>query len=422
MSNLFAFIRPDVSIQVKEEHPRFSQSVESIAQEYNATSISLPLNDIKHALWISDLSIAALKHWNDIKMDLVVITDRRPRSLARLLESANNATYLGDKVELVVNMEQTADHKTHNLVNRFQFNHGLKKLRHRIRKGGLMPAIVESWYPSDNDNYGVLLEDDIELSPLFYVWSKYNILKYRYEENNDSDAYKYVYGVSLYSPRNLELLPEGRRPFNPEPVLEEGGYSKRAPYATQIPCSWGAVYFPEHWREFHAYLTERINKEERFGKGFYNITVPESRSERWKKSWKKYFIELVYLRAYVMVYPNFEHFQSFSTNHLEYGTHVKESKQGRAQSKLEQFLVPLMQNDNILAQLPDARLPRFDELPKMDLWGRLRTLDALDQVGAQWHQEVSTCQREQIGAFDPSDLLCPFETNVLKSKNKRSQY
>jgi hypothetical protein len=196
-------------------------------------------------------------------------------------------------------------------------------------------------------------------------------------------------------------------------VLEQGGYTKRAPYATQIPCSWGAVYFPEHWREFHIYLTERIAKEE--WKGYYNITVPNSRSERWKKSWKKYFIELVYLRAYVMVYPNFEQFESFSTNHLEYGTHVKTN--GRTQSKLDQFSVPLMQRNTILDQLPNRHLPTFDQLPIMDLWGSIKTLQELNRIGAYWHQHVSTCQRT-TGTFDPSDLFCPFAENVEKVKEK----
>ncbi|KAI8639795.1 hypothetical protein BD408DRAFT_349200 [Parasitella parasitica] len=416
IANLIRFIQPDVLIHVKASNTFTYHSVKSLAELHNIASIGLPARDVQHALWIADLSVKALTHWNDVKIDLAVITDRRPRSLSRLLDSINNAHYFGDEnVELAIHMEQSADRETRTLAQGFSFKHGDKKVRHRVRKGGLLPAIVESWYPSNDDNYGVLLEDDIELSPFFYSWSKYNILKYRYESES---AYSHIYGVSLYSPRNLELKSEGRRPFSPEPVLEQGGYSKRAPYATQIPCSWGAVYFPEHWREFHTYVTERVAKEERYTKGYYNITVPGSRSERWSKSWKKYFIELVYLRAYVMVYPNFENFESFSTNHLEYGTHVKLKNNGRAQSKVEQFLVPLMQQDTILTQLPDHHLPDFEHLPIMDLWGRIRTLSELDHVGSEWHTKVSNCKRNPSGVFDAKDILCPFPANVAKSKSK----
>ncbi|EPB91970.1 hypothetical protein HMPREF1544_01264 [Mucor circinelloides 1006PhL] len=416
IANLLRFIQPEILIHIKEPNTFIYRSIKSLAELHGITSIGLPAQDVHHALWMADLSVKALSHWNHVKIDLVVITDRRPVSLSRLLNSTNNAYYFGDEnVELAIHMEQSADRETRTLVQGFEFKHGDKKVRHRVRKGGLLPAIVESWYPSNNDNYGVLLEDDIELSPFFYSWSKYNILKYRYESEK---AHNHIYGVSLYSPRNLELRPEGRRPFNPEPVLEQGGYSKRAPYATQIPCSWGAVYFPEHWREFHTYITERVEKEEKYTKGYYNITVPGSRSERWSKSWKKYFIEMVYLRAYVMVYPNFANFESFSTNHLEYGTHVQQKNNGRAKSKVDQFLVPLMQQDTILTQLPDRHLPDFDHLPIMDLWGRIRTLSELDHVGSQWHTKVSHCVRNPIGTFDAKDILCPFPNNVAKSKKK----
>lgn len=342
----------------------------------------------------------------------MVVTDKRPKSLDRLLDSINHAHYVGDNaVELLINMDQTADSETLKLVQDFNFNQGEKKVRHRIRKGGLVPAIVESWYPSSDDHYGLILEDDIELSPFFYIWSKYNILKYRYQE----DANDRIFGVSLYSPRNLELLPEGRRPFDPAPVLSQAGYASRSPYGSQIPCSWGAVYFPQHWREFHQYLTEHLIKQETFNKGYYNITVPNSRSERWSKSWKKYFIELTYLRGYVMIYPNYEQFESFSTNHLEYGTHMDKNKKARTLARIQQFKVPLMQQDTVLSQLPEQRLPDFEKLPLMDLWGRVRTLEELDHTGAYWHSHVSTCKRE-IGTFSPKDILCPFEVNVEKSR------
>lgn len=411
---LLGFLQPQVIIQVKStKNSYYFHSIEAAIKSLDIMPIHLDAQQIEHALWISDLSIEALRHWNDIKIELVVITDRRSQSLARLLQSANEAHYLGDEhIEIVLHMEQSADVVTQDVVRSFKWKHGNKKIRHRIRKGGLMPAIVESWYPSDNNNYGVLLEDDIELSPLFYAWSKYNILKYRYSPSEE-DAYQHMYGVSLYSPRNLELLPEGRRPFNPEPVLENSGYSKRAPYASQVPCSWGAVYFPEHWREFHAYLTARLAKEE--WKGYHNITTPGSRSHKWQKSWKKYFIELVYLRAYVMMYPNFENFESFSTNHLEFGTHVKEN--GRTQSKVDQFLVPLMQRDTILNQLPNQQLPIFENLPLMDLWGNVRSMEEMDQIGLEWHKKISPCQRT-VGTFNPADLLCPFEKNAQKFANK----
>ncbi|KAI7899874.1 uncharacterized protein BX663DRAFT_563582 [Cokeromyces recurvatus] len=383
VGQLVKMIHPHIMIQVKPINDPSAMplyySLKLVAETYQITEIGLPENEIVHALWIPNLSLDALSNWNKIQIKLVMITDRRPHSLSRLLQSASKSIYLGDQVDLMINMEQSSDRVTRMLVNSFVWKYGKKTLRHRIRKGGLMPAIVESWYPSHNHEYAVLLEDDIEVSPLFYVWSKYAILKYRYSGNQE--AYRLMYGISLYAPRNLELIPAGRVSFNPNSVLLPAGFPNHIPYASQIPCSWGAVYFPEHWREFHAYLVRRL-EDLNLPKGHRTrlISVPGSRSDKWKKSWKKYFIELVYLRAYVMLYPNFQGFEAFSTNHVEFGTHVKSEKR---QSVIGTFM----------------------ELPVMDLWGKLQTLETLEDTAQAYHRHVSTCERT-YGTFDPQEFFC----------------
>jgi hypothetical protein len=66
------------------------------------------------------------------------------------------------------------------IAESWNWTHGSTFLHHRVIQGGLLPAIVESWYPKTNDTYGLLLEDDVELSPLFYAWAKMSLLRYRY--------------------------------------------------------------------------------------------------------------------------------------------------------------------------------------------------------------------------------------------------
>ncbi|KAI9308633.1 hypothetical protein BJ944DRAFT_155890 [Cunninghamella echinulata] len=406
-------IQPRLFFHLKDDVPLFN-SLDTMAKIHHLTTIQLHSKDVQHALWITKLPIEALQYWNRVNINLIAITDRRPHSLSRLFNSLNHATYFDDKVDITIHMEQTADRVTKLFVNSFNWKYGLKSVRHRIRKGGLMPAIIESWYPSDNHSYGVLLEDDIEVSPLFYAWIKYNILHYRYSVKNVKGS-QWIYGISLYSPRNLELLPDGRKEFDPNEVLLKS-FPPRTPYASQVPCSWGAVYFPEHWREFHQYLTSRL-LDLKSPSPRLKITVPKSRSSRWKKSWKKYFIEMVYLRAYVMIYPNFQDFESFSTNHLEFGTHIKHE---RAQMAINSFVVPLMQRDTIMDQLPHHQLPDFKELPFMDLWGNLKTHRELDQIGEEWHRHVSSCIR-QPGKYNPQDLLCPLYRGNSTINNNSNQ-
>lgn len=231
------------------------------------------------------------------QIDIAVITNNRPASLQRLTDSLKASHYFGDHVPLGISLEQTADPTTQRLVSQLGWRHGSTTVRHRIMLGGLMPAIVESWYPVNNDTYGVFLEDDVEVSPLFYAWLKFSLLQYRYTSKGRAMSER-MFGISLYQPKNVELRPEGRQPFDAHELFSGLSLPFNSPYLSQVPCSWGAAYFPETWREFHQYLGLRLSEQ---SIDIADTIVPDVRSNRWPRSWKKYFIEMVYLRGYLML-------------------------------------------------------------------------------------------------------------------------
>ncbi|KDQ19170.1 hypothetical protein BOTBODRAFT_103262, partial [Botryobasidium botryosum FD-172 SS1] len=306
--------------------------------------------------------------WHTPRIEISVITNDRPKSLQRLLSSLDNALYFGDRVSVTIHLEQTADSRTRALADSYRWEHGDVHLRHRVVLGGLLPAVVESWYPHTNNSYAIILEDDIELSPLFYAWAKCT------------------------------------------------------PYLSQTPCSWGAVYFPEHWREFHSYLNVRLSEATR---DISDIIVPDLRSNRWAKSWKRFFNELVFLRGYVMLYPNFDDFVSLSTNHFELGSHVQNDSRTAFEKKKRQFEVPLMALPSVdstarktkLLDVPHATLPVQEDLPILDLWGRLATQDIILQRGSKRYRQISYCNTNALPyPHDGTSLLCskPASTSSIK--------
>ncbi|KAF7308712.1 Succinate dehydrogenase [ubiquinone] iron-sulfur subunit, mitochondrial [Mycena chlorophos] len=330
------------------------------------TLIRIPREDLQFSHWMGTLSLREWLHWNVPRIDVSVITQDRPQSLQRLLASLSRGRFFGDTVNIRLNLEQSSDIETIRIVRDYMWKHGSVFTHRRVVQGGLIPAVVESWYPHSDDEYGLLLEDDVELSPLFYVWVKLAILHYRYGEQRDSS--RNLFGVSLYQQKNTELHPEGRKAFNARSLFAEHKIKNPAtPYLSQVPCSWGAVYFPEHWREFHNYLANRLSEAKmEIGQN----VVPDVRSNNWSRSWKKYMIELVYLRSYVMLYPNYGDFASFSTNHVEVGSHVKE----RPKEKQDAFRVPLIELDEVwrvLDELPGKSLPPYEALPVVNLTGFL---------------------------------------------------
>jgi len=218
-----------------------------------------------------------------------------------------------------------------------------------------------------------------------------------------------MFGISLYQQKVIETRQEGRAFFNPRTVFAANDITEyTTPYLSQIPCSWGAIYFPEHWREFHSYLNIRLS-EALFG--IDAVVVPNARSNRWSRSWKKYFIELAYLRGYVMVYPNYDNFVSLSTNHLEIGSHVKEAPLESYAQKREKFRVPLMDLDGTtrLMDLPHGTLPSFNDLPVLDLFGQLSSLEALILLGQRRRSEMfPACELSPENRLRPDfrGLIC----------------
>jgi hypothetical protein len=236
---------------------------------------------------------------------------------------------------------------------------------------------------------------------------------------NSSPSASQLFGISLYQQKVIELRPTGRQPFNARTLLRSSSLAEpTTPYLSQIPCSWGALYFPSHWREFHDYLSLRLSQRDL---PISHTIVPGVRSNKWSKSWKKYFIELVYLRGYVMLYPNYDDFVSLSTNHLEVGSHVREEPGEVYERKKRLFSLPLMRLAGALASsvgeaahgprlldLPGGVLPDWERLPVLDLVGEMSSMDVIQKRGDERRSELDACATTSVASLPLSveDLFC----------------
>lgn len=94
----------------------------------------------------------------------------------------------------------------------------------------------ESWYPANDQQYGVLLEDDIEVSPLFYRWI-WKCLD-GYMKNPDPR----MVGISLYTPRVTETIPDQKRKrFNTTELMTDLIHDPTSPYLIQTPCRYACM-------------------------------------------------------------------------------------------------------------------------------------------------------------------------------------
>ncbi|XP_072985888.1 uncharacterized protein [Typha latifolia] len=139
-------------------------------------------------------------------------------SLHRCLRSLAAADYAADRVALhvfldhfvppadPVNGSAVLDRKLEEsrrileLVDGFRWTHGEKLVHYRTANAGLQAQWLEAWWPSSDDEFAFVVEDDLELSPLYYKFLKGLVLKYYYDRSNYSPS---IFGASLQRPRWL---------------------------------------------------------------------------------------------------------------------------------------------------------------------------------------------------------------------------
>lgn len=61
--------------------------------------VLLPAEDAAHSLWVTRLAPVALASWARPRFSVSVITNDRPRSLRRLLDSLHRSRLFGDEVK-----------------------------------------------------------------------------------------------------------------------------------------------------------------------------------------------------------------------------------------------------------------------------------------------------------------------------------
>ena len=83
-------------------------------------------------------------------------------------------------------------------VDGFSWKFGEKMVHYRTGNVGLQTQWLEAWWPSSDDEFAFVVEDDLEVSPLYYKFLRGLIENYYY---NASNFNPWIYGASLQRPR-----------------------------------------------------------------------------------------------------------------------------------------------------------------------------------------------------------------------------
>lgn len=224
---------------------------------------------------------------------------------------------------------------------------------------------MDSWEPRSDQQFAFFFEDDIEVSRDYFTYSLLCIRKYVYPDGKraTNQLAEHLVGVSLNTPRYNEII---LPPQNWVPTDAIGHEANQ--FLFQLPCSWGALYFPWAWREFREFYAWR--KSITLPKHYQ--VVPRSATNLWERSWKRYLVELMFIRGQVMVYPALERQLSFSTHHREPGEHTSGTAQENLVDELgthylEYFTVPLA-NDREVTMRLFAHMAPLKDLPLVSFY------------------------------------------------------
>jgi hypothetical protein len=341
-------------------------------------------------------------------LKLFVFTVDRLEPLQRLLNSLLLARY--DLVERITAIDLTilvdvakndddnetaATHATIvDYVRTINWPHGRFSIRVAQINMGLKRSIMEAWLPTTADEFAVFLEDDIEVSPYFAYWIERTVKRYYYGQDRQLFTDEMM-GISLYAPRwsqvrNAAWSPEG-----------EDTAKRHEPYILQLPCSWGAVYFPRPWMQF--LLWYRRNN------GFDPLVPNLVGINRWphERSWKKYLVRYMVETGSFMLYPHLPKGLSLSTNHMEMGSN--DLRRGLS-ALFEQYAVPLLQGVFSVQQLEQMLpVPALESLRTFDIYeqsvGLVRSARRLDTVKPTvifpdiFHLPIPTGSMKQFSKF-----------------------
>ncbi|CAN8256540.1 unnamed protein product [Cochlearia groenlandica] len=195
-------------------------------------------------------------------------------------------------------------------VDRFEWRFGEKIVHYRTDNAGLQRQWLESWWPSSDHEFAFVVEDDLEVSPLYYRFLERVIRSYYYDASNFNP---FIYGASLQRPRFVPGKHGNKIHVDPKTNV----------FLYQLVGTWGQLLFPKPWKEFRLWYDEhKSNGKKPFLDGMVTNVWYKRIGER---IWTPWFIKFVQSRGYFNIYTNFPDEEALSVSHRDSGVNYKKT-------------------------------------------------------------------------------------------------
>lgn len=242
-----------------------------------------------------------------MKIAIIAVAYNRKDSLERLLKSLESAVYPSNtNVPLIISVDKSDSDLVEIFAEEYSWSFGSKIVDKHEKNLGLRPHMMSlgKWF--EEFDAIVVLEDDLIVSPNFYIYTQQTVEKYNKCEN--------VAGISLYS---FSINYQTQHPFTP--YKDEYDI-----YFMNCAMSWGEVWMRESWKRFYDwYLLHQ---------DFPVMDhLPHSICSWNQKSWLKYHTRYCIEENKYFVHP----YISLTTNFSDIGEHVSGGLQSLYQVSLQ---------------------------------------------------------------------------------------
>lgn len=228
-----------------------------------------------------------------MKIAICIVAYNRLASVKRLFKSLEQARYC-QQADLIVSIDKSDNTEVATYAKTLKWAFGELIVCEHTENLGLRKHILSCGNFLEKYDALIVLEDDIVVSPNFFVYATQCVEKYK-----DDDR---IAGISLY---NFNVNYQNKLPFTP---LKDSNDV----YFMNCAQSWGQVWMKKQWLAFCNWYKE--NSDE-FAD---DEELPVCLSKWPKSSWLKYHTKYCVKKNKYFVYP----YLSLSTNNSDVGTHV----------------------------------------------------------------------------------------------------
>ena len=253
----------------------------------------------------SQIHAKTLTPFSNATFAIHILTWNRPHSLKRLINSIINSNYGSDRVDLIIHIDEGNKNEiTYLVAEKVKWVKGKKYIDQSEKRKGLAEAWFNAWFPETENHFAIIFEDDIVVSPVWYMWLKEAWKKY----SNRHD----IAGIALQRQCLIPQKPSTIREIvnNNEPFLFAG------------VGTYGFSPHPKKWKQF-------VNWIKSIDIYTFDVNIPflvtSDSYRRGKRGhmWTQHFIYFCHNHTLFTLYINLPYGETLAAHMREKGQHAK---------------------------------------------------------------------------------------------------